>query len=447
MKAGFARLDMTPPLGMNLAGYFHQRLADGITTPLYINAVALDDGETKAALITLDLEGMNRENNTVVRNHIAERTGIDAEAIFIACTHTHLGPEIGDFTDDAKSSAYDKLFVKKIADTVVLALEDMERSGEAKMFIADGKAEGISFVRLFKLKDGTFKTHAKKDDPNVVGPAGTPDETLQLVKIKREGAKDIAIAHFGTHPDVVGHKKICYDWPGYVREYLEKTLTDEADGKGIHAICLTGAQGDVNHVDPANPRGGLDHAKHMARVIAGNILGMYTYAKEVDCSKIVYKQTGVKVKTAKGTPEEVAMAEKVYEIFAEGGFDAMREAKRAGVITFDISVAYKNRLLATWPEEKELFVSGLSVGEVVFVGFPGEPFTEISRQTKAASQYKMTLPCCHSNGGEGYFPMMEVFTGGGYEATTSRFKAGAAEKLIETAVGLTKEMYGEYSAK
>ena len=132
MKAGFARLDMTPPLGINLAGYFHIRPADGIVTPLYINAVVLDDGTTKAALITLDLEGMNRENNTVVRNLIAERTGIDAEAIFITCTHTHLGPSIGDFTNDEKSSAYDKILVKKIADTVVLALDDMEKSGEAK---------------------------------------------------------------------------------------------------------------------------------------------------------------------------------------------------------------------------------------------------------------------------------------------------------------------------
>jgi hypothetical protein len=137
------------------------------------------------------------------------------------------------------------------------------------------------------------------------------------------------------------------------------------------------------------------------------------------------------------------MAEKVYKIFAEGGFDALKAAKKAGEISFDISVAYKNRLLADWPEEKELFVSGLAIGDIVFVGLPGEPFTEISRQTKAASKYKMTLPCCYGNGGEGYFPMMEVFTGGGYEATTSRFKAGAAEKLIETAIKVTAELYEE----
>ena len=83
------------------------------------------------------------------------------------------------------------------------------------------------------------------------------------------------------------------------------------------------------------------------------------------------------------------------------------------------------------------------MGDIIFVGFPGEPFTEIGRQTKAGSPYAMTLPCCYGNGGEGYFPTMDVFTGGGYEATTSRFKAGTAEKLIETAVALTNELHSK----
>jgi hypothetical protein len=106
-------------------------------------------------------------------------------------------------------------------------------------------------------------------------------------------------------------------------------------------------------------------------------------------------------------------------------------------------MAFKYLTLADEPEEKDLFVSALALGDMTFVGFPGEPFTDIGRQTKAGSPFAMTMPCCYGNGGEGYFPMMEVFTGGGYEATTSRFKAGAAEKLIETAIKVTAELYEE----
>ena len=53
--AGFARLDMTPPLGVRLGGYFTERIADGVLDPLYVNAVAFGEGEKKAVLIVCDL--------------------------------------------------------------------------------------------------------------------------------------------------------------------------------------------------------------------------------------------------------------------------------------------------------------------------------------------------------------------------------------------------------
>ncbi len=34
MKAGFARIDITPPLGSKLQGYYNVRYADGILDPL-----------------------------------------------------------------------------------------------------------------------------------------------------------------------------------------------------------------------------------------------------------------------------------------------------------------------------------------------------------------------------------------------------------------------------
>ena len=40
MKAGFARLDITPPFGTCISGYFHERRADGILDPLQAHAIA-----------------------------------------------------------------------------------------------------------------------------------------------------------------------------------------------------------------------------------------------------------------------------------------------------------------------------------------------------------------------------------------------------------------------
>jgi hypothetical protein len=180
----------------------------------------------------------------------------------------------------------------------------------------------------------------------------------------------------------------------------------------------------------------------MGRKLAGCAMKLYTYADEIDFSKLAFKQLPIMVTTAKGTPEQVEMARKVKNLQDEGGYAAVKEAKKAGEVDFDISVARKFLLLENWPHEKELFVSCIAVGDVAFVGFPGEPFTKIGTETKANSPFALTITACMANGGEGYFPMKEIYYGASYEATTTRFAVGTAEKLIDGAIALTKELHG-----
>ena len=83
MKAGFARLDMTPPLGTPLAGYYSQRLAEDVLDPLSLNAIALSDGETTAVLITADMLGIRRAYTDEIRDLVAKRLGIPANCIML----------------------------------------------------------------------------------------------------------------------------------------------------------------------------------------------------------------------------------------------------------------------------------------------------------------------------------------------------------------------------
>ena len=52
----------------------------------------------------------------------------------------------------------------------------------------------------------------------------------------------------------------------------------------------------------------------------------------------------------------------------------------------------------------------------------------------------MILPTCQTNGKEGYFPMKDSYDEGGYEAGTSNFKAGTAEKIIEEGLKILEEL-------
>ena len=57
-KAGFARVDATPPLGIPIVGYFHKRVADGVLDPLNVECVAVSDGTNSALIYCVDDLGL-----------------------------------------------------------------------------------------------------------------------------------------------------------------------------------------------------------------------------------------------------------------------------------------------------------------------------------------------------------------------------------------------------
>ena len=117
LKIGFARLDMTPPLGVPMAGYFFERLAEGVLDPLYLNAVAFSDGENTAVVMTCDLEGIASVTMDKWLPQIAETVGLPKEALFIACTHTHTGPHLPGSTISGSDEQYDGWFLRRMCDT------------------------------------------------------------------------------------------------------------------------------------------------------------------------------------------------------------------------------------------------------------------------------------------------------------------------------------------
>ena len=62
LKVGYARVNINPPLGVNIAGYFKERLADGILDDLEVCAVAVQSGESTVILITVDNCGVPKEH-------------------------------------------------------------------------------------------------------------------------------------------------------------------------------------------------------------------------------------------------------------------------------------------------------------------------------------------------------------------------------------------------
>lgn len=78
LRAGVAKTDITPAEtdGDIISG--HRRVVHGVRDPLRAGVLLLDDGETKAAIVTLDVIAAWDEMVKLVRERIEEQVGVPA---------------------------------------------------------------------------------------------------------------------------------------------------------------------------------------------------------------------------------------------------------------------------------------------------------------------------------------------------------------------------------
>ena len=76
-------------------------------------------------------------------------------------------------------------------------------------------------------------------------------------------------------------------------------------------------------------------------------------------------------------------------------------------------------------------VSAAKLGRIGFITMPGEAFSDIQVALKQAEGYDCVFVIGLADEYSGYFPMMSAYDEGGYEARSSRFRAGVGELYIE----------------
>lgn len=443
-QAGFSRTTITPPIGVPIAGYFFERIADGVLDDLELNAVALDDGEAKAVVITADLCGIPQSRCDEYRALVGKAAGISPEAVFIHCLHPHTGPEVGEAGH--YYSEWEKSLGGFMETAAVKAFADL---APAKAGIATGTVERVCFIRRYRMKNGYVRTNPGVNNPDIAESIGTPDESERVVRLIREGKPDIIIVNFQNHPDVIGGNKYSADWPRAVRETVEAGLNHT-----VHCVFMNGTQGDLNHVNvfprPGESNGlepdtfdgvlrGYEYSKNIGRAVAGEALKICGKTAEVACTPLKFGQQLVAIPSQRPKPEDMPKAEHIVEVHNQEGGDATLPYEGMELTTA-VAEALRMVELKDGPDAFKLNISGLAFGDIAFLGIPGEPFSMIGREIRKQSPYKMTFACCLTNGNEGYFPMQEAYDEGGYEARSSRFKGGVAEKLVEESTRILKTL-------
>ena len=224
LRASATKIDITPEVGTPLAGFGDRTAGStGVRDPLRAGILLLDDGETMAAVVTLDLINVGDEETRLLREEVASRTGIAPPNILVAASHTHGGPPFDSETGYARDVA------SRIGSAAAALLDTMQ-----PITIGVGSSEmDVCVNRRLVNSEGIAEMR-----PN---PRGPVDNRVRVLRLDgASGDPAAVIIHVACHANVFRstNLEITADYPGFVQSFVE-------DAFGAPALFLAGAGADI----------------------------------------------------------------------------------------------------------------------------------------------------------------------------------------------------------
>ncbi len=375
LTAGASCVDITPPLGTHMRGYFEERTASTVHDPLHARSFVLADDGSAIAVAVCDIIGINREYLDQARSLIAQTTGLPPEQVMIACTHTHTGPHTGD-------DEYTQWLWRRIADGVRIAWEARE---PAEAGWASASEERLVFNRRYRMADGTVQTNPGVGNPDVIEPAGPTDPEVGVMVLR--GADGRTIGLLGNH--ALHYVGIPDDYTSISGDYFGffSTLIQRLRAESFVAALSNGSSGDINNIDviggvsPRNDR--YQHCERAGAVVAASALWAWNEAEFTGDAPIagVLKEVTLDPRPP-ATEDELARAQEIEERLEAG------ERVRMGERSFQRRV---RRTEKEPPTAHNTLVQALRIGDLAIVSAPGEFFVELGLEIKRRSPFAQTM--------------------------------------------------------
>ena len=437
LQAGIAMVDITPPKGYRMSGYFSERLSTGTKDPLFAKALVFRQGGTTAALVFCDIVGISSDVATRARQRSNRETGIPQAHIAICATHSHTGPlYFGALREHFHQRSLKKLgkdpheeqdYPDQLVKGIVTAIKQAHSALQVVNLSAGYASENrLSFNRRFHMKNGSVRFNPGQLNPEIVRTAGRIDPQVGIVSISKPGRGNPlgAIISFALHLDTVGGTEYSADYPRFLQDRLRETF-----GSEFISMFGAGTCGDINHADVTVR--GRRSAQEIGTMLGTTVAQRTEKLAAVGKPSLDVRRAVIQAPLQSYTKEEIARAgEQMAQV------DSRQVPFLERVKAYKI-MALQLRKGTSLPIEVQVF--RLSK-DVAIVTLPGEVFVDLGIAIKAASPFKTTLVIELTNDAPGYIPTRKAFAEGSYETVNSRVKPGGGELMLETAVQLLQEL-------
>ena len=411
---GAARRDITPPIGTALFGYRPNVFSESVHDPLDVTAIAFSDGNTVNILISATVCEIRNDIADQLRDKAAEAAGLKRSDIILAATHTHCAPNVAgmDGWGDVDFKYLNEILSPMTAEAAAEAVKNMT---EAEIGVEEGESK-VGINRRQLNRDGSIGLGQN--------PWGTYDPIMTVIAIRRADDKKgiVNIVHYGCHGTACGCAlEITRDWSGMMLDRME-------DQTGVMSVFINGAEGDVGpRLSNGCTTGNIKYVEELGSAAAMDAM---TIRKKI---KTYYSaETGAYHGTVrlpyKQTPDLDAVKKEL------SGYKEPEKLINVQRLWYGHLKKVEEYLESDHGEMPEAFCfeqNIIRVGDILFVPFPYEIFSEISIRLRAYSSFRHVLCLACANGSNAYLPSQDQICRGGYEVDV--FKCADLFNLTDNA--------------
>ena len=207
LKAGTARVDITPAGAVSMGGYGQRagKVSKGVHDPLFAKALFLTDGRVRLLCITTDLISLPDALCTRVLKGLTEANVAQKAEICITASHTHSGPDVDERL----------IIAAPIRDYLNRLVENLIKVGK------EASAKTIPVVIKMAIGKADFLVNRRQKGINHL-----VDERVLAIEMDRvENGSPLAVLFgVGCHAVCLGHDNlmISADFPGYAQRFIEE---------------------------------------------------------------------------------------------------------------------------------------------------------------------------------------------------------------------------------
>lgn len=433
MEAGVARVVITPPRGLPLAGYFNPRPNTGAWDELYVRCVLFREGRTVCGFVSLDVCMIGADFVSRVLTRLKAAGFRRGRGLIFSATHTHTAPYVTPLFGTAPDPDYLRGLEEKTAEAVLTAERNL---APVTLRLGGTKSNALAFNRRYWMKGGGVTTNPGKRNPAIMKPEGPVDREVGVLSVEQEGRCIAVVVNLVNHTDTIGGDQVSADWPGRMERGVQSAL-----GYDPVVLTLIGCSGNVNHFDVASDVDQTSYAEtcRIGEAYAARVVALLKRIRPLAADRLAVTGRSVSIPYRVLSDEVCREAKRL--LARTSGKDESGDLTSEGLASGEGAVArffaeQTLRYRAHCVGKRRTFrLVALAFGDRFAVAsLPGEPFTEVGLALKRRSSFKTTWPVALAMGACGYVPLKACFERGGYEIQPVEGGApreDTAERLIQ----------------